>query len=511
MILLFVNKQRRRSPEELVKIKALCEEAMNLCLNRPFVDRRLRKANLVLSATINFVGDDFMRRTNKEYRGIDSTTDVLTFPLLSMENGKLLDPLTDADLVPHRDGLTEIPLGEVLLSLDKAQNQADEYGHSFEREVAFLVTHAAMHLLGFDHVDKESEKAMVLEQERVLRTMGLSRKASAKENTPSDSISSQKDVSTVPSGSVEEDLLHSGFCAIIGRPNAGKSTLLNTMSGMKLAIVSHKPQTTRKNIRSVINRDDTQIVFVDTPGLHRPNSKLDEYMVDNAFRAAGDADVVLLLTDASKGMPSPIERRACEQAAASRKPVILALNKVDTVEKESLLPLIARYHSLFNFAAILPISARTGDGVEELIREISSHLPKGPRLFPEEEMTDQSERALAAEFIREQILHYTNQEIPHGTAVDIERFEERLKEDSKDEYDRDLVKITASIICERQSHRAILLGHGGQMIKRIGTAARINIERMCGCKVFLDLHIKVRADWKNTPVQLTGLGYVRED
>ena len=505
MILLFVNKQRHFPADQVAGYKALCQKAMDKVMQRSFLDRRMQKANLVLSATVNFVGTDYMKKANRDFRNINQVTDVLTFPLLEMKQGKLAQPLSAADMIPHTDGINELPLGEVLISLEKALEQSEAYGHSMEREVAFLATHAALHLLGFDHIDKIEEKKMISEQDKVLSELGLTRKTSPAEQ--------KKDVSAADTSIVPDkgELAHSGFVAIIGRPNVGKSTLLNQISGMKLAIVSSKPQTTRKNIRSVVNGDDSQIVFVDTPGIHRPKSQLAEYMVDVAFRAAKDSDLILMLVDATKGRPSFVERESCIKAKESGKQVILCINKADAVDKEALLPIIQQFNDLYAFDVIIPVSAKTGDGVAELLKEIVIRLPAGPRFFPVEEVTDQSERVLAAELIREQILHYTNEEIPHGTAVEIELFDERLKEDGEDEYDRDLIRINASIICEKTSHRSILLGKNGQMIKRIGTKARENIEKMCGCKVYLDLHIKVRADWKNKPVFLQDFGYRKED
>lgn len=507
MILLFVNKQRHFKANEIAAYKILCQQAMDIVMQGTFIDRKIRRSNLVISATVNFVGKNYIRSANKDFRGINHVTDVLTFPLLSMKQGKLTEPVSAADLIPHSDGIDELPLGEVLISLEKAQEQSVAYGHSMEREVAFLATHAALHLIGFDHIDKKEEMKMIFEQNRVLNELGLSREGSMNQEED------EKTIPKTPSAYEFEktELSHSGFVAIIGRPNVGKSTLINQISGMKLAIVSSKPQTTRKNIRSVVNGEDSQIVFVDTPGIHRPKSQLAEYMVDVAFRAAKDSDLILMLADATKGNPSFVEREACQKAKESGKRVILVINKSDAVDKESLLPIIQKFYSLFAFEAIIPVSARTGDGVQELLKEIVDRLPRGPRFFPVEEITDQSERALASELIREQILHYTNEEIPHGTAVEIELFDERLKEGGEDEYDRDLIRITASIICEKTSHRVILLGKNGQMIKRIGTKARENIEKMCGCKVFLDLHIKVRADWKNKQVFLNDLGYRKED
>lgn len=513
MILSFVNKQRRFPVEKIEDYKQICSKVMEAVMSRPFLDKRMQKSGIVLSATVHFVGTDHIRKVNREFRGIGKVTDVLTFPLLDMKTGKLIVPLSDADFVLH-DDVKELPLGEILISLEKAQEQSEEYGHSMEREVAFLTAHAALHLLGFDHLEPKEEKRMISEQESVLNELGITRDMPASADT-ADSNPAKASIPSSGGNKGEVDwhafIPHSGFVSIIGRPNVGKSTLLNRISGMKLAIVSPKPQTTRKNIRSVFNTEDTQIVFVDTPGLHRPKSGLAEYMVDAAFRAAKDADLILMLADATKGWPSPIEREVCKRAGDTGKKVILAINKADAVAKESLLPIIAQYSSLFAFEAIIPVSAQKGDGVQELVREISNRLPSGPRYFPIEEVTDQSERTLAAELIREQILHYTNQEIPHGTAVEIIKFEEHRSDDAADEYDRERITIHASIICERDSHKAILLGKNGQMIKRIGTRARENIEKMCGCKVFLDLHVKVRADWKNKPAFLEGLGYKKED
>jgi len=483
---------------------------MGEVLQLPSLDRRLKKTGLVLSASLSFVSKDYIKKQNMAFREVNSVTDVLSFPMLEMKNGKLSGPLSPADVIPHNDGNIEVSLGDVLLCPEKAQEQSIAYGHTLEREIAFLAAHAALHLIGYDHIDPDDEKKMLSKQKSILAKLGYSR-----DNDSKRSEASAIDAGLPSSDSLTSDadaiLSHVGFCAIIGRPNVGKSTLLNHLSGMKLAIVSPKPQTTRKNIRSVITRSDAQIVFVDTPGIHRPKSRLAEYMVEAAFRAAKGADVILMLVDATRGMPSTVEREACERAKESGQRILLAINKADAIEKEKLLPLISKYYSLYSFEEIIPISALTGDGVDELFDELARRMPPGHKLFPEEDITDQSERALAAEFIREQILRYTNEEIPHGTAVDIEAFEERLRDNAVDEYDRDLVKIHASIICEKETHRIILLGHKGQMIKRIGTAARKNIEKMCGCNVFLDLHIKVRSDWKNAPAHLNNLGYRKED
>jgi len=320
-----------------------------------------------------------------------------------------------------------------------------------------------------------------------------------------------KQVKNESSREVGEMLSHCGFVALVGRPNVGKSTLLNAIAGMKLAIVSHKPQTTRNNIRAIYGEDDAQIIFVDTPGIHKPKSELAKYMVNSSIRACKNSDVIVLMVDARFDRPANVEREVIAQSKELHKPIILVVNKCDDVPKESLLPLMQNYSKLCDFTAIIPLSALKNDGVQELIREIIKLLPSQPRLYPDEEMTNMSEREIAAEMIREQVLHYTNEEIPHGSAVEIDSFEEILKDDTVDEYDRALIRIAASLVVERDSHKSIILGKNGQMIKRIGTKARENIEKITGCKVFLDIHVKVRKDWKNRQVFLEEFGYTKED
>lgn len=233
-------------------------------------------------------------------------------------------------------------------------------------------------------------------------------------------------------------------------------------------------------------------------------------MVANSFNSAKGADVVLFIADGRFKEPGKVELELLEKCKENKKKVILAINKVDDVSKESLLPVIKAYSDEYQFDDIIPISAKEGENVDALLDSIISYLPEGPRLFDTEYMTDQTERVIAAELIREQILHYTNQEIPHGTTVEIEKFEEKYKDGSVDEYDRDRVVIRAAIICERNSHKGIIIGKGGAMIKRIGTSARMSIERLVGCKVYLDLFVKVREDWKNSEILLKDYGFREE-
>lgn len=281
MIVLFVNKQRKFDADTVDRLKSICQRAMDAVENRPFLDSALRNKSTCLSTTISFVGAEHMRKTNYQYRELRSLTDVLSFPLLDMHNGKLVTPLGAQDILWHKDGVGEIALGDVLISLDRANEQAQQIGHDLEREVAFLTIHAGLHLLGYDHINNDDEKKMIAEQKRIINDL-FPKKVIEDNNHP-----------RMYAGNSEQ-LAHSGYAAIIGKPNVGKSTMINQLSGMKLAIISAKPQTTRNNIRAIINRKDAQIVFVDTPGVHKPQNDLSRYMVDSSVRAAQYADVIIL-------------------------------------------------------------------------------------------------------------------------------------------------------------------------------------------------------------------------
>lgn len=306
------------------------------------------------------------------------------------------------------------------------------------------------------------------------------------------------------------ELIRSGFVAILGRPNAGKSTLLNHLSDMHLAIVSPKPQTTRHIIRSIVDDGESQLIFVDTPGLHKPENQLGMMMQDASWKALADADAVVLLIDAERPGPTVVEREAVRRCTEFHKPLFLAINKVDRIPKETLLPIIGIYSRLQVFLAIVPISARTGDGVDILLDEIRKAMPEGPRYYPQDTLTDQTERVLCAELIREQVLKSINEEIPHGIGVLVEQFEELKDNQPAEEGERDRVSISAVLYCERESHKKILIGKGGSMLKKIGTAARQQIEEMTGCPVYLELLVKVREDWRNRKGILSDLGYEGE-
>jgi GTPase len=278
-----------------------------------------------------------------------------------------------------------------------------------------------------------------------------------------------------------------GFVSLIGRPNAGKSTLLNALVGAKVAIVSDKPQTTRNRITGVKNvPGGGQIVFVDTPGIHRPLHRMNVRMVDAAIDTMREVDVLAFVVDAS-ARPGKGDRFVLEVVKRARIPVVLVLNKIDLIKKHTLLPLIDTYRREHEFAAIVPVSAVTGDGVDVLERALLANLPEGEALYPDDYLTDQPERVMAAELIREKLLLHTHDELPFTTAVVIDQFKQTDK----------LLQLYATIVVDQESHKPIVLGRRGEMIKRIGTEAREELERMFETKVFLDLHVKVRSDWRD--------------
>ena len=290
----------------------------------------------------------------------------------------------------------------------------------------------------------------------------------------------------------------SGFVALVGRPNAGKSTLLNRLVGAKVAIVSDKPQTTRHRILGVKTDEQGQVLYIDTPGIHRPLHKMNVRMVDAALESLRETEVVVVLVDASN-KPGAGDNFVIERLKQAKVPVILALNKIDIVKKTDLLPLIAHYQQAMEFAAIVPISAATGENLEALEQEIRSRLPEGPALYPDDYLTDQPERVLAAETVREKLLTHTRDELPFTTAVVVDQFEEP-------KHPKAPYRIFCTILVESESQKPIVVGKAGSMIKRIGTEARLDLENALEAKVFLDLHVKVKADWRDNERFLDELG-----
>ena len=294
----------------------------------------------------------------------------------------------------------------------------------------------------------------------------------------------------------------SGFVTLIGRPNVGKSTLMNQLIGQKIAITSNKPQTTRNRIQTVLTTDDGQIVFVDTPGIHKAKNKLGEYMVNVAERTLNEVDVVLWLVEPTTFIGAG-EQHIISQLKKVTTPVVLVINKIDSVKKEDVLPAIAAYKDVYDFAEIVPVSARNGDNTDELVKVIMKYLPYGPQFYDEDTITDQPERQIVAELIREKALHALNEEIPHGIAVSIDQMKKRKG--------RKMFDIDATIICERDSHKGIIIGKQGAMLKKIGTNARYEIEHLLDAKVNLKLWVKVKKDWRDSDYMIKNFGYREEE
>ncbi|WMJ90035.1 GTPase Era [Anaerocolumna sp. MB42-C2] len=290
----------------------------------------------------------------------------------------------------------------------------------------------------------------------------------------------------------------SGFVTLIGRPNVGKSTLMNHLIGQKIAITSDKPQTTRNRIQTVYTNDDGQIIFLDTPGIHKAKNKLGEYMVNVAERTLNEVDVILWLVEPTTFIGAG-ERYIVEQLQKVKTPVVLVINKVDTIKKDEVLKFIAAYKDIYSFADIIPVSALKGENTKQLIDIIFEHLPQGPQYFDEDTITDQPERQIVAELIREKALRLLNDEIPHGIAVAIDRMKERRGSD--------IIDIDATIVCERDSHKGIIIGKNGEKLKRIGMAARKEIENLLDMHVNLKIWVKVKKDWRDSDFLLKNYGY----
>jgi GTPase len=288
----------------------------------------------------------------------------------------------------------------------------------------------------------------------------------------------------------------SGFVSIIGRPNVGKSTLLNALVGEKISIVSEKPQTTRNRVTGILTLPDAQVIFLDTPGLHRPKGRLNEYMVKVAKDACAEVDIVLFMAEADKN-PGEAEEEIIEFLKGLKTKVFLVINKIDLVQKDTLLPLINKYSSIYNFAEIIPVSSLKEKNLPELKMTIIDYLPEGPQYYPEDEMTEQPERFIAAEIIREKIFRMTKDEVPYSTAVLVEEMKEH----------GDKIYTRADIYVEKDSHKGIIIGANGQMLKKIGQAARKDIERLLGSEIYLELWVKVKKDWREKPGALREMGY----
>ena len=292
----------------------------------------------------------------------------------------------------------------------------------------------------------------------------------------------------------------SAMITVCGRPNVGKSTLTNALVGEKVAIVSNKPQTTRNRITAIVSRGDTQFVLMDTPGFHKPRTRLGDYMVNVVKESVADVDLVLLLVEPVAAI-GPQEQALIERLQQTGAPALLVINKIDSVDKARLLEVMAAYSAAYAFDAILPISAKIGEGLEELLAEMEKYAEAGPHLFPDDMITDQPERQICAELVREKLLKCLDKEIPHGTAVEVTRFSER---------ENGIIDLEVTIYCEKESHKGIIIGKKGAMLKKIGELARADIEAFMGTKVYLQTWVKVKENWRDSMAQLRNFGFTEQ-
>ncbi len=433
--------------------------------------------------------DEGIREINLEQRQIDKATDVLSFPMLELTPGTPPDGTGEDELDPET-GLC--PLGDMVISVERAEAQAQEFGHSIQRELAYLAVHSVLHLLGYDHLDEGTQKAqMRAREEAILEDLGVTR----------DQFDASLNAPLTPPAPAEVTVKRCGMITLCGRPNVGKSTLTNALVGEKVAIVSSKPQTTRNRICGVLTRGEEQFVFLDTPGLHRAANRLGEYMVDVVKKSVADVDAVMLLVEPIPNVGGP-ERELIEQIKKLKVPSVLVINKIDTVEKSLLLAVMEAYSKVHDFTAILPISAKRREGLEELLDLLATFLPEGHQLFPQDAVTDQPERQICAEIVREKLLYCLDKEIPHGTAVEVTKFSER---------DNGILDLHVTIYCEKNSHKGIIIGKQGAMLKKISTMAREDAERFMGTKVYLETWVKVKENWRDNWNLIRTFGFDERD
>ncbi len=470
----------QKKTEITTELKNIVKKTINAVL-------RYEKIKFPCEVSVTFCDNSYIRELNSAHRNKDSETDVLSFPLFEREE------------IVSRETDETLPIGDIVISSEKAEAQSLEYGHSFEREVAFLTAHSVLHLVGYDHeTSDDDEKYMNDTCDMVLSSIGLTRDFVSGDNTDEDTASDDTDV-VDEVDVIPRESMKTGFIAILGRPNVGKSTLMNTILGEKIAIVSKKPQTTRNKITGVYTQGENQFVFIDTPGIHKPKNKLGEYMMKEANDSVVGTDAVVFIVEPTE-KPSKTETEIADKINRMGVPAILVINKVDAFKKTKVLVTIENFSKLCDFKSIIPISAIENDGVNIVLDELLPYLKEEPWYYDPEILTDQPVRHIAAEVIREKLLRTLDDEIPHGTAVVIEAFEESPK----------LISIRAELFCEKDAHKKIIIGKNGETLKKVGTYAREDLEKFFDKKVFLDLWVKVKANWRDSAVNLNRLGFKEE-
>lgn len=456
-----------------------------------------------ISAEIASLPDEEIHTLNRNERGVDSVTDVLSFPAQE----RVDFPFSKGDYSDIDPETGAVLLGEVYIARDRAAGQAAEYGHSVAREYAFLALHGFLHLMGFDHIEESDRIKTEALQQEILAESGVGRDYFEEPAVPvfdDEDIEVEENADTfvgcdedAPEVSAsEEPSLRCGFAAILGRPNAGKSTLINELVGEKVAIVSWKPQTTRNKILGILNSPKAQIIFVDTPGIHTPGNKLGTFMMRSVKAAEDGVDCVIYVIDAEKGLREGDFERL--KAEAKSVPTVAAVNKVDRVTKEKVAEILSELNGISDLKAVVPISALKGKNTSVLISEVEKLLPFGVRLFPEDVYTDRNMRFMASEIIREKALRLLDKEIPYGVAVTINKYGYRPS---------GTLEIDADVICQKAQHKPIILGKNGSMIKKISEYAREDLEAMTGDKILLTLWVRVKKDWRDDDVILANLGY----
>lgn len=448
--------------------RAQFEEALSTALRREGVD-------LNVEISMSFVGAEEIQMLNRTYRGVDRETDVLSFPVY------------DAEEVEARraDGTLDV-LGDIVINMQRVREQASEYGHSERREMLYLAVHSLLHLLGYDHETAEEKAEMRRHEEAIMATIGA-----------------RRDDVTDEGENTGEDEFHSGYVAVIGRPNVGKSTLINALLGEKLSIISNKPQTTRHKLQFIYTDERMQAIFLDTPGVQIPKNELGEAMLRISQDALDGVDLCLYLSDISSRI-GPLDRKIIEKLAHVKDvPIVMLLNKIDKADAEMVTAEQRRYEELGLFREVVPMSAKHGENLSDILDRIYLYLPAGPQYYPEDMVTDRSERFIITELIREKCLLYMQDEIPHGIHVAIDTM--TLRSDGA------LYDIYATIYCEKPSHKGMLIGKGGAKLKRIGQEARRDIERLVDTHVNLKLWVKVDPNWRRNKAKVKRLGFESGD
>ncbi len=439
-----------------------------------------------IDVEINLSDEEEIQTLNREERGIDKVTDVLSFQNLADVRFPFDKEDYPDDVNPENGAVL---LGEIFICRKRAEEQAEEYGHSIEREVSFLCCHGMLHLFGYDHDTEEKEREMQELAEEILLSVGQTREKGFEKST--EEKTEEKPVA-----------FHSGFVAVMGRPNAGKSTLINAVVGEKVSIVSWKPQTTRNKIKGIYNEKDCQIVFIDTPGLHKPKNSLGDYMMKSAASATEGIDCILYVIDGEKGYLEQDQANIVGYTNAGFK-VVVAVNKVDHITKDKVMEILTQLNAMQHLTAVVPISALRERNLQPLLEEIKKLLTDTIKYYDDDSYTDKNMRFIAGEIIREKALRLLDKEVPYGIGVDIREYAYR---DGKD-----IIDINADIICEKQAHKPIILGKDGALIKKIATYARQDIEKIAGSQVFLTVFVRVKEDWRENDSVMRDIGYDKKD